>query len=48
MKPIRSTFALLAIALAGLTTTQAQTSPPAAPAAQPGAGFSFAVYGDSR
>jgi hypothetical protein len=45
MKPIRNIFALLAIAIASLTTTHAQTPPPAAP---PGAGFSFAVYGDSR
>ena len=45
MKPIRNIFALLAIVLAGLTTTHAQTPPPAAP---PAAGFSFAVYGDSR
>jgi hypothetical protein len=45
MKPIRI---VLAITFAGLTATQAQTSPPAAPAAHPGAGFSFAVYGDSR
>src|SRR5512132_3702707 len=45
MQPVRNIFALLAIVLAGLTTTHAQTPPPAAPH---GAGFSFAVYGDSR
>src|SRR6266478_3557066 len=45
MKPIRNMFVLLALALASLTTTHAQTPPPAA---QPSGGFSFAVYGDSR
>ena len=45
MKPIRSMLAVLAISVAGLTTTHAQTPPPAAP---PDTGFSFAVYGDSR
>ena len=45
MKAIRNIFALLSIAVAGITTIQAQTPPSAAP---PGAGFSFAVYGDSR
>jgi len=45
MKPIRSMLAVLAISLAGLTTTHTQTPPRAAP---PAVGFSFAVYGDSR
>src|SRR5437773_5934994 len=45
MKPIRSVLAVLAISVASLTTTHAQTPPPAA---STGAGFSFAVYGDSR
>jgi hypothetical protein len=45
MKPIRNTIALLAISVAGLTITHAQTPAPVAPH---GAGFSFAVYGDSR
>ena len=45
MKPIRSMLAALAISVAGLTSTHAQTPPPAAP---PDTGFSFAVYGDSR
>jgi Calcineurin-like phosphoesterase len=45
MKPIRSMLAVLAISLAGLTAIHAQTP---LPAASPGAGFSFAVYGDSR
>src|SRR6266480_1672499 len=45
MKPIRSILATLAISVAGLTITHAQTPPPAA---AHGAGFSFAVYGDSR
>ena len=45
MKPIRSMLATLAISVAGLTITHAQTPPPAA---AHGAGFSFAVYGDSR
>src|SRR5438045_2361412 len=45
MKAIRNIFALLSVAIASLTTTHAQTPPPAAPT---GAGFSFAVYGDSR
>ena len=45
MKPIRSMLAALAISVVSLTSTHAQTPPPAIP---PGAGFSFAVYGDSR
>ena len=45
MKPIRSVLAVLAISVASLTTAHAQTPPPTTP---PGAGFSFAVYGDSR
>jgi Calcineurin-like phosphoesterase len=45
MKPIRSVLAVLAISVASLTTAHAQTPLPTTP---PGAGFSFAVYGDSR
>lgn len=45
MKSLRNMLAMLAIAIASLTSTQAQTP---TPAASPSAGFSFAVYGDSR